>query len=375
MTLIGRVQFRELPIIVGDLLATSDANTADVPRIALAGRADVNQHLKDIGAPFIVHKLVQKINKLSDRFYVAVAGDSTHILRLLRRLSCIANDQDLSLSKVSKTIDTIDPVEREHVQAIGMIAKKDSTTGRTDFECFDYKVARRESAFYGVISVAGTGSESFVTLLEAMAPKAANLEDDPTAAMELGDSIQSWLAGLDISNGGNILSKWGGGFEAVAFDTEECRFVKQDKLTHIFFRSIIDEDTAKLDFIPVAVYQCYHDDILYQHVVECQHIERSQLETSRNDILYAPPVLLEDAINIEGIGNKIRNFESRHLCCHVLAHGLREPLWHSHIFHNEAGKPLFTYEAPKGGIFSYELSPEVPERIIEALRTERAFFS
>jgi len=375
MTLIGQFLFRGLPITVGDLLATAEADTADVPNIFLAGRADVNQHLKHIGAPFVVHKLVQKINKLSDRFYVAVAGDSNHIVRLLRRLSCIANDQDLSFSKVSKIIDTIDPAEREHVHAIGMITKNNNITGGTDFECFDYKVTRRASAFYGDISAAGTGSESLVTLLEAMAPTAADLGDDPTAAMELGYLIQSFLAGVDIANGGNVLSRWGGGFEVVTFDIEEMIFKKQDKVTHIFMYAAINEDNITTELIPSVIYQCYKDDILYQHVIEWRQSGSSQMEMSRNDILYAPPALFEGTIDIEHITHNIKNDESRHLCCHTMAHGLREPIWDSRIFHNAPGKPLFTYEARESGVFSYALSPDVPEKVIEALRTARAFYS
>jgi hypothetical protein len=241
-------------------------------------------------------------------------------------------------------------------------------TGGTDFWCFDYKVRTFTSDYFGVVSIAGSGYRPFVVLLDEIANTAKNLEEDITAAQELGYLLQSFMSGFDIIDGRNLLSRWGGGLEIVTFDVENCRFTKQDNITHIFVLGNLKGSSIKLKLIPKIVYHCYVDDVLMQHVIEYTESKKRELAVLRNDLLYAKPIMRGDEVNIAELSCRVKNNESRHLFCHVVLRGFKNLYMHTHSFHNVVGEPMFSYSISESGKLTYDLCPTVFDAVRKALR-------
>lgn len=375
MTLIARIPFRKLPILVGDLLATSDNDQDRYSLVALPSMADPNQKLRNLGSPFFIHGLVQKINRLSDSFYVAVAGDEIHIRNLLQKLQLIAHDTDLSFEKVRRMINAIDYCDRSRVQAIGLGINNEILSGENKYWCFDYKVDRYVSQYFGEVSIAGSGYRQLSMLLEEITQTARKFDDDPTSTLEFGYLLQSFMAGFDIIDARNILSRWGGGLEVVTFDTEKVRFIKQNNITHIFAIARVNDRKIKLKLFPKVVYQCYVGDILLQHIVECQNVKNGSGNVTRNDLLYAKPILHDTEVNISKIAQHVNNEDSRHVCCHVAILGHKDLSFHTHPFHNDAGEPWFSYAISRDNKFFYKLSPTVFEKVRAAIYNELMAFT
>lgn len=136
MTLIAQLSINGAPLLIGDVLLSSEQRTG--LKVTLPLVDDINEVLAKNGVPFQVD-FCQKVNVLSDRLVVAWSGRMDEAERALRVLSRISTHANLDLGDIGRELNAIDPQRVAHLQLVGTLLGDTQGMMRTA-HCFTFGV-------------------------------------------------------------------------------------------------------------------------------------------------------------------------------------------------------------------------------------------
>ncbi|GEM_PF-2082442 len=366
MTLIAKLSLYEIPILVGDLLITSARIDQPDETISIPAFQDVNSVLKSLGAGFAVRGMFQKINKLSEKLYVAVAGDGHQIEIFLKRLSIVANDTNLDFDAIDKMIYSIDMCERNNIQATMFISWFDQGADETRFQCIDYRMKRISDDLFGTISVAGSGADDFLRVLEEARENAMHMYGyHKTICKAFSVGLMSALTCLDTVLGGCTMSRWGGGFEVLIYDELSKQFCKIGGIVHLHFKVDINENkTGTITMIPLVLHVFYVDDIMYQHVFDYTPCGENTLRAKRNELLYATPILFQGEIDIEKVRSTMSAMQWKYICCHSFISHRKTIHRLQRLYYKDDGAEGFVFRMEQGDNFFMAIKSTILEQLL-----------
>lgn len=307
MTLICRFSVLKAPIVVGDVLLSSEKRTGLRTNLPLVG--DINRILEKRGLSFQV-SFAQKVNILSDRLVVAWSGPILQAERALRVLSAAASRQKLDKSDIQSELQAIDPEKIDALQLIGVLVT-DVHGDQVSASTFAWNVPRTEVPGLGMVHAAGTGKEEFIRLLGSTDWTLAGMANERQVAhLILGD-----LVNMEYRRGGTIENRWGGGFEAVTFAGDSGRFQKVGEILHTFW-AVNMSSPDKAHFVPMFYKTTYWRDALIVRHARFEGVGERAFQLAMNSFELIPP-LLKDAsdYDLEELGSV--DFSHKVLCCHV----------------------------------------------------------
>lgn len=163
----------------------------------------------------------------------------------------------------------------------------------------------------GTVYAAGTGKDEFINRLQRADWTVGGTANElHVAHLILGDLIN-----MEYRRGGTIENRWGGGFEAVTFASDTCRFQKVGDVLHTFWAV----DMRSLDhaqFVPMFYKKTYWRDALIIRYARFDSVANRNFQLAMNSFELVPP-LLKNATeyDLEELGSV--DFSHKVLCCHV----------------------------------------------------------
>jgi hypothetical protein len=360
MTLIARFSIREAPIVVGDVLLSSERKTGLRTNLPLVG--DINQILANQGLRFEV-SFAQKVNILSDRLVVAWAGPMDQAERALRVLSnATSSGQITNKYDIARELEAIDPEKVDKVQLVGMLiidVSGDQITGSP----FSWRVSNTEVTGIGTVHAAGSGKEEFIRLLAKTDWTLGGTANEHQVA----HSILAALVNMEYRQGGTIVNRWGGGFEAVTFSLDSGRFQKVGDILHTFWKA----DTCKPDEVlvtPMYYKTAYWRDALVVRSARFDVHADSTFHLAENSLELIPPLLKDvGEYDLEELGSV--DFSHKVLCCHV---SIERPGGRSVMHVIQQSQPNATIDLQFNNIDSsgrLHIPGELSKMVIEEART------
>jgi hypothetical protein len=162
MTLIAQLSVNGAPILIGDVLLSSERRTGLKADLPLVG--DINRILSNRGLPFEV-SFVQKVHVFDGRIAVAWSGPLIQAERALRVLSIISSQAGLTEPDIRRELSAIDQTAIDQLQLIGLLLE--GTEGASvRFTAFAYHAPFELIPDIGRVCVAGSGRTAFVNLLQ-----------------------------------------------------------------------------------------------------------------------------------------------------------------------------------------------------------------
>jgi hypothetical protein len=152
MTLIAKFSVNGVPLLIGDVLVSSDAIAGRETTLPLVG--DINKVIADHGLRFEVG-FKQKVNSIGERLAIAWSGPMMQAERALRALSAISTRNNPTSDDIRRALEAID-----RLCLIGLLHR--GTVG-TDVEVdhFAMGIQPIEQAGLGKVFAAGTGRAAF----------------------------------------------------------------------------------------------------------------------------------------------------------------------------------------------------------------------
>lgn len=307
MTLIAQLFIRGAPIIVGDILLSTDVRTGLRTDLPLVG--NINQLLAERGLSFEVG-FAQKVNILSDRLVVAWSGPVDEAERALRILSAVASRHDLTRADIETELLSIDPDRISRLHLIGLLVT-DVHGHQVSASSFQIRSSRVDVPGLGAVYAAGTGKNAFLRLLEGTD---WTLAGDANVSL-VAYSLVGELIDKELRRGGTIAEKWGGGFEAVTFRTDLGRFQKVGEVLHTFW-SVDLSVPGEAQFTPWFYKTSYLRDALVVRYVRFNKIADRTFQVAMNSFELIPPLLRSKTDYDLDEPNAV-DFSHEVLCCHV----------------------------------------------------------
>jgi hypothetical protein len=118
MTLIASLSINKAPLLIGDVLLSSEKRIGIKITLPLVG--NINEVLAKNGVPFGVD-FAQKVNLISDRFVVAWAGPAIEAERAIGALSRISSRPNLNLDDIGDELNAIDPQKIANLHLVGTL--------------------------------------------------------------------------------------------------------------------------------------------------------------------------------------------------------------------------------------------------------------
>jgi hypothetical protein len=307
MTLIAELSVNGTPFLIGDVLVTSD-ELVDFP-YDLPFVGNINPKIASSGLDFRVAATAQKINLLSDRLAVAVAGPVPQAERALGVLLRLSTRENLTLSDIQYELEAIDQTRINELQLIGILIR-DVKGDEVHASVFRLGVPPVQSRSLGTIYVAGSGKDAFLEILNRDSHWSSGANNEFQAA----HAILGALVNEEARGGRTIAERWGGGFEALTFAKEAGRLQKVGDVLHTFWKFNISAP-EKIDFVPSFYKTAYEEDVLAIRWALGARKDQT-LEISREGLLVVPPLLKQSHDYQLDEFRKI-DFSYRAIVCHV----------------------------------------------------------
>jgi hypothetical protein len=370
VTLIAQLSAHGIPIMLGDLLVTADWAGEERGAIPVPAMPDINKFLAQVGAKFSVVGLFQKINRLSDRLFVATSGDFVQVGKMLSRLSVIANDAEITFELVDKMVSSIDAEERDNVFAIIFVIRKDSDGKIRDWFSINYRVGYANDDELGTISVSGSGREQFLRRLSEIKQRLNNMYGSYTAINNaLAASILFEHNFIDKSSSQFLEAKFGGGFEVLAYDDCSKQFNKiGDYVTLTAIISEVENGDLGISIVPIFNHVFYVDDVYFSNVMEYSISSNGECEILRQDLLYALPINFSASIDILAAQQKINNTPWRYMaiCCMIRR---RETITtFNRIYYKQTGVDSFVFKKEANGDFFMAIKSTIIAQLLTDAR-------
>src|ERR1700677_3216916 len=112
MTLVAQLTVNRTPMLIGDVLLSSETRTGLKVNLPLIG--DINQILADRGFPFEVN-FAQKVHVFNGRVAVGWSGPSVQAKRALEVIAAISAQEGLTEADIKLELKAIDPEKINHL--------------------------------------------------------------------------------------------------------------------------------------------------------------------------------------------------------------------------------------------------------------------
>ena len=122
MTLIAQFSVNGAPILIGDVLLSSETRNGLKVKLPLVG--DINQILADNDLLFEVVDFAQKIHVFDGRIAVAWSGPSIQAKRALQVLADIFSQEKLTVDDILGELKLIDQAKIDQLQLIGLLLEE-----------------------------------------------------------------------------------------------------------------------------------------------------------------------------------------------------------------------------------------------------------
>jgi hypothetical protein len=308
MTLIAQLSINGAPLLIGDVLLSSEQRTGLKVTLPLVG--DINEVLAKNGVPFQVD-FGQKVNVLSDRLVVAWSGRMDEAERALRVLSRVSTRSNLDIGDIGRELNAIDQQQIAHLQLVGTLLGDAQGTMRVA-HCFTLGVKPTNIPSLGPVFAAGTGRDFFLNMLK----KSNWTNYGRGSEFQVAHVLLAALTNEEYRTGSTILNRWGGGFEAVTCSQLRGRFEKVGDILHTFWKMREHEDDS-LAFTPMFYKTTYWRDALIIHSAQLEETRTDTFRLISNDLILVPPLLKQIGdYDLTEYGNA--DFSYRAICCHIV---------------------------------------------------------
>jgi hypothetical protein len=267
MTLIAQLSVNNAPLLIGDVLLSSEVNTGLKVSLPLVG--NVNEVLAKHGQPFEVN-FAQKLHVFSDNLAVAWSGSAIEATRALGALSRLAQRRDaLCIDEIGSELNVIrDVIPR--LQLIGVLLGKRRGAERAA-HCFALGVQPIEVPYFGRVFATGSGRDFFLNML----PKSDWTHSGTGSDFQVAHVLLGALTNEDYRTGQSILGRWGGGYEAVTCSQQTGRFEKVGNILHTFWT--LHAANGSIDFSPMFYKTAYWQDALLIRAVRFDDLRTFKL--------------------------------------------------------------------------------------------------
>jgi hypothetical protein len=356
MTLIAQFAINGAPLLIGDVLLSSETKTGLKVNLPLVG--DINEVLAKNGLPFEV-MFTQKLNVLADRLVVAWSGPMIQAERALHVLSRISTRPNIKLDDIGRELDAIDKHALDRLQLVGILLG-DITGSERTAHCFALGVKGINIPRLATVFAAGTGRDAFLKLLE----KTDWTNSGTGNEYQVAHVLLGALTNEEYRTGQTILNRWGGGFEAVTCSQLTGRFEKVGDILHTFWRLSENADNS-IEFTPMFYKTTYWKDALIIRAARLEKTGSNTFQLTRNDLTLVPPLLKQaDDYDLSELGTI--DFSYRAICCHVLIEKARGQDILLFVEQREHQRDLaFEFEGPSGRL---HISSDLTKTIIEQAR-------
>jgi hypothetical protein len=307
MTLIAQLSIGGAPLLIGDVLLSSEKRTGLKVDLPLVG--NINEVLAKNGQSFEVD-FAQKVNVLSDRLAVAWSGPAIEAARALGALSRLSSRPNFDLKDVGSELAAIHE-QIAHLRLIGTLLGE-ALGSMHAAHCFRLGVPVVTIPNIGPVLVAGTGRDFFLNLLgESNWTNSGKANEFQVAHVLLGA-----LANQEYRTGSTILNKWGGGFEAVTYSQLTGRLEKVGDILHTFWK-MREHEADSLALTPMFYKTTYWRDALIVRSVRLEETSATKFQLASNDLVLIPPLMKQVCdYNMNEFGTP--DFSYRAICCHIL---------------------------------------------------------
>lgn len=254
MTLISFTQNDDTPMLLGDILITSNVvSTTDALPVLPSFPGGVER------IPFtaLPISLKQKVYFITDNLAVAFSGREDVIYRFLTSLNRFKNTRP-TREELASFIDFISP-NFENRNFSALIAHFEHPTQEerqtldtiviTTINIGNFK--REKFKVFGEVHASGSGADEFMFAVEETSNAPATFlftrQDNPRSYVKFITSFRTNLKlisdflGRETLNAKSLLNRWGCGFELAYVHPEELKFEKLDNYTLIIWKARFSE--------------------------------------------------------------------------------------------------------------------------------------
>ena len=308
MTLVAQLTVNRIPMLIGDVLLSSETRTGLKVNLPLVG--DINQILANRGFPFEV-RFAQKLHVFEGRVAVGWSGPALQAKRALEVIAAISSRQGLTEADIKLELNAIDPDKIDQLQLVGLIIEDQNGTN-VKYSGFSLQAPFIEIRNLGRVCGAGSGASAFFELLQ----KGDFLGQPDANVYQVAHGLLAALTNEEYRTGNTIANRWGGGFEALTFSPRSREFEKIGDILHTFWKIKEGEDDT-LGLLPFFYKTAYWRDALVLRTAWAEDIRDNYLTLKFNDITLIPPLLKNiEEYDIAELGEI--DFSYRAVCCHVL---------------------------------------------------------
>jgi hypothetical protein len=359
MTLIAQFSVNGAPILIGDVLLSSETRIGLKVKLPLVG--DINQILADNDLLFEVVGFAQKIHVFDGRIAVAWSGPSIQAKRALQVLADISSQEKLTVDDILGELKAIDQTKIDQLQLIGLLLEEvNGTTIRAS--SFSLRVLCEDFPNIGRGWVTGSGRGAFLQLLQ----KGSWLAQPNAPEYHVAHGLLGALTNEEYRTGNTIANRWGGGFEALTFSPRSGRLEKVGDILHTFWEVTENSDDS-IGLFPFFYKTTYWRDALVLRTASLESFQDTRLKT--NDITLIPPLLKENnEYDPAELGSV--DFSYRAVCCHVLIKKPSNRDFLCLVDQRESGQDVIFRVDESGG--RLHISDYLPTIIKEQLSTKIA---
>lgn len=270
MTLISITSNFGQPIIVGDILTSSEDNSRKVEIPIFL--EDVKDKLP-VGQKWLPYGLVQKIYIINEQIAVALAGSTYEMKFLLEELRNYFKYKEATFGNLSEFFNEYDFSSHFNESTLFLLFA-DKTGDNVLFHQFrvgTWKVGA--SSLFENVLACGTGSDFFIEKANGEGTYFNGSALHPLhRALSLNYLLLSRILLHERATLDTIMTNWGAGFELIYYDGE--KFVKMDDVTYVVWTGKIGLETNNYQVsVAVALNFKYHGELLSITVSTPQNIK------------------------------------------------------------------------------------------------------
>jgi hypothetical protein len=258
MTLIARTLCEGHPMLIGDILITSDTKSKEleIPTF-LTG---VEEFLPDHQSGFPV-LLREKIYVINDLLCVALGGNMHDMRRFLEDLVNFFKYYPTTVDNLERFLSSYDLSSFSSIAYFIIIALENGETAVFKEYMYPDPWPNTETPYFGKVYAIGSGRVDFFEQLHVLY-ELSNVGDGGlyNKALSLNFITLVQLLASERLTLRTIQKRWGAGFEVITF--ENNKFSKIDDLTYLIFKEVIDKEGNISGGPFLAIHYKYYDDIL-----------------------------------------------------------------------------------------------------------------
>jgi len=302
MSVIATFSINQFPILLGDLLLSSDHNSETSLNLPTIG--EITEIFPE-GSGFIPIGLSQKVFVLNENLSLAWAGSKILAQGIIAELLRECQKKPFWESRDLEQFFRAFEAELDEVSILGY-----SNNGRGIFSFgFGRHESRDENENYGRLKLAGTGADDLKSHMNTFKPvlSGANPLENAVANTLW---ITSKMIGQERVSAQNLLNYYGGGFEIVSLVRKQFR--KIDDFLCLIWRGFQMKDLSwRLALPEIAIKYFYIQDILLIKKIELKNQKNGSLKAVNKSIYLISPIIknqAQDGLQLKNI--KLSSFNS-----------------------------------------------------------------